>query len=275
MVKSARQRYTSPENARDPEHDFAMQHDDAFAARYDAWFATPEGKVAFEREKALLADLVSAWPRRGQRLLEIGCGTGMFLECFYEWGFDVDGVDPSAAMLKGARARMGKRADLRLGHAEHLPMDDKEYDYVTLITALEFCEDPEAAMREAVRVARKGVLVGFLNRRSFYALSTRCSCLCGDKGHVSSMRAARWFSLRDVVRLFANAAGKKPRRARSVLPGPPATWREGLPFRLLNHPLYPGWLGGFCAVRFDLVGDKPLTPLAAFTTEASPSGGSA
>lgn len=247
-----------------------MPHTDKTVARYEGWFKTPPGCVAFEREKALLASLVSAWPRRGQTLLEVGCGPGLFLEHFWDQGFDVDGLDPSPAMLKAARNRMGKKADLHLGHAEHLPFDDKDYDFVVLITALEFCEDPGLALREAVRVARKGVLVGFLNRYSLYRLATvlpwrGCS-------RTSSLRQARWLTPREVARLFDDAAGRKPKVGASVLPGPPTTWREGWFWRQLNRPLYPACVGAFAAIRCDLVGDAPLTPLVSFSAEPTAQG---
>ncbi len=246
-----------------------MFYDDKAVARYEGWFGTLPGRVALAREKALLASLVSAWPRRGQRLLEVGCGPGLFLEHFWDLGFDVDGLDPSPAMLKAARSRLGKKADLHLGQAEHLPFGDKEYDFVALITALEFCDAPGKALGEAVRVARKGVLVGFLNRCSLYRLTHGLPWAQCRRG---SLQAARWFSCREIVRLFGEVAGRRPRTSASVLPGPPATWREGWFWRLLNRPLYPVCLGAFAAVRFDLVGDRPLTPLMSFSTEPTAQG---
>lgn len=246
-----------------------MLYDDKAVARYEGWFRTLPGRVAFEREKALLASLVSAWPRRGQRLLEVGCGPGIFLEHFWDLGFDVDGLDPAPTMLKAARTRLGTKAELHLGHAEHLPFNDKDYDFVALIAALEFCDDPHEALREAVRVARKGVLVAFLNRFSLYRLTHG---IAWSKCRKGSLMEARWFTCREIQRLFAEIAGKRPRTSASVLPGPPATWREGWFWRLLNRPLYPACLGAFAAVRFDLVGDRPLTPLMAFSTEPSAQG---
>ncbi|NCC94898.1 MAG: methyltransferase domain-containing protein, partial [Opitutae bacterium] len=46
---------------------------------------------------------MAPWPRRKQKLLDIGCGTGMFLEFFWSCGFDLTGMDKSPDMLARAR----------------------------------------------------------------------------------------------------------------------------------------------------------------------------
>ena len=70
------------------------------ARRYDAWFQTEAGAFALKRELRLLERMTAAWPRRGQRLVEIGCGTGVFLEVLHQSGFDVTGLDASPHMLE-------------------------------------------------------------------------------------------------------------------------------------------------------------------------------
>ena len=236
-------------------------YDDAYVERYEAWFDTEQGAFAFEMEHRLVHHLVSAWPRRGQKLVEIGCGTGRFLLPFYESGFDVTGIDQSPAMLKMARSRLGHHADFHVGVAEHLPFDDNEFDYAVLATVLEFCDDPLRAMQEAVRVARKGVLVAFLNSYSLYRLSRI------KKRGTGMLSCAQWFTPAQIMTYIGEASGNKPCRARSVLPGPPSTWRSAWPWKLVNGLVYPVWLGGFCAIRCDLYGDQAKTPLMALNTE--------
>jgi ubiquinone/menaquinone biosynthesis C-methylase UbiE len=229
--------------------------------RYDAWFETESGRFALEAEKRLLSAVVAGWPRRGQKLLEIGCGTGVFLEALWEMGFEVSGLDPAPTMLAAARERLKNRADLHLAHGEHLPFADKEFDFAVLWTALEFCADPEIVLREAARVAAKGLLVGFLNRHSLYFL------LKGRPGSGGTLATARWFSPQRMRRLIKSATGTTPNSGRSVLLGPPSTWIDAHPWKELNHPCWPGCLGVFCALRADFVNQKPLTPIMAWKTE--------
>lgn len=142
------------------------------AVRYDKWAGTVREASPCSRKK-LLQGVIAPWPRRKQKLLDIGCGTGMFLEFFWSCGFDLTGMDKSPDMLARAREKIGHRADLHLGSAEHLPFEDREFDYASLMTVFEFLEDPALALREAARVARKGLLICFLNRMSLYGLSVR------------------------------------------------------------------------------------------------------
>ena len=234
------------------------------ARRYDAWFGTPAGAFALRREIRLIEHMTSGWPRRGQRLLEIGCGTGIFLEVLHQAGFDVAGLDKSPAMLEAARDRMGPQAELHLGDAEHLPFDDNEFDFAALLTVLEFCPDPGLALREAARVARKGLLVGFLNRLSLHWLFTMA--LPGARSG-SILSRARWFPPWEMRRLAMENLGRRAYVCRSVLPGPMATWRDAPPWRHLNEPILPLPVGAFCAARVNLLGDPAATPLAALSAK--------
>lgn len=234
------------------------------ARRYDAWYATPTGQFALGREIRLLERMTADWPRRGQRLLEIGCGTGIFLETLHRAGFDVTGLDCSPAMLEAARCRLGPAADLHLGQAEHLPFDDKEFDYSVLFTVLEFCDDPGLALREAARVTRKTVLLAFLNGFSLHWLASIALSRQGGR----LLRQAHWLTPWAAYRLIRDNLGRRPGRLRSVLPGPRATWRQELPWRLLNGPILACPVGAICARTIDLTAGPMVTPLPAFKAKA-------
>ncbi len=49
------------------------------AEKYETWFKTPAGQFALEQEFGLMDHLISGWPRRKRKLLEVGCGTGLSL----------------------------------------------------------------------------------------------------------------------------------------------------------------------------------------------------
>ncbi|MGE4468909.1 MAG: class I SAM-dependent methyltransferase [Desulfovibrio sp.] len=226
--------------------------------QYEKWFATDAGAVALDCERRLLDFMVAGWPRRGTRLLEVGCGTGLFLESLWQKGFDVRGVDRSLPMVEAARRRMGRRAEIETGNGECLPFRAGEFDFVILWTVLEFSQDPAAMLREAARVADQGVLIGFLNRWSFYYLSN-------GRDPERSLGRARWFSWQEMRRLIKVNVGRPATHAFSVLPGPVSTWRRHLPFRLLNSRCIPPWFGAFTAARVDFKSQTPLTPIASWT----------
>ncbi len=141
------------------------------ARTYDDWKRSSTGSYMDGREKSLMLDLVA--PRGGERLLDVGCGTGDHLLLFRRKGCDVTGIDPSPFMLDVARRKMENRAELRQGTAEDLPFSDNEFDIVTLITSLEFTRDPQKAISEAIRVCRGRVFLGVLNKFSCIGIHRR------------------------------------------------------------------------------------------------------
>ena len=91
-------------------------------------------------------------------MLDVGCGTGVFLRMCADRGAAVSGLDAADGLLALARSRVPE-ADLRVGDLQALPYPDDSFDLVTGFTSFFFAADAVAAMREAGRVARPGAPV--------------------------------------------------------------------------------------------------------------------
>jgi ubiquinone/menaquinone biosynthesis C-methylase UbiE len=141
------------------------------AQSYDRWAETPQGRKAYGLEGELLLKLGEF--AVGQRVLEVGCGTGAHLEILLRKGLTAIGIDISPFMLRVARQKLGEKVLLCLSDAENLPFKNKSFDCVALITTLEFVPDPERAVREALRVSKGKVLLGVLNKYSFLGMKRR------------------------------------------------------------------------------------------------------
>lgn len=238
-----------------------MVWDSFDAEKFETWFNTPPGQFALEQEVALMDSLISAWPRRKRKLLEVGCGTGLFIDHLYRCGFDITGVDRSPVMLESARKRLGNRAALHLGNGERLPFNDNEFDFTLLWTVLEFCDNPQEVIREAARVSAGGILVGFLNRHSIYYFTHGRMWPWASS---STLRSARWFSPSEVRKMIKKESGYSPAVTRSVLPGPLWSWKDKTPWKQLNGIIYPPYFGAFTACRVDFRNRRPLNPLHAW-----------
>ena len=112
----------------------------------------------------------------GERILDIGCGSGNHLLIFNKLGLDISGVDASPYMVSMARERLGDRCSLKTGTAEDLPFEDNEFDLAVLINTLEFLDDPQQALREAGRVAKRKVFIGVINSLSWYWFFHKIQC---------------------------------------------------------------------------------------------------
>jgi ubiquinone/menaquinone biosynthesis C-methylase UbiE len=102
----------------------------------------------------------------GQRVLDVGCGPGVTASLLArEYGCTVVGVDLLPRMLDHARARarregVGAVARFVVADTLHLPHADHSFDAVIAESLLVFVADPATVLREMVRVARPGGVVG-------------------------------------------------------------------------------------------------------------------
>ncbi|MFW5943129.1 MAG: class I SAM-dependent methyltransferase [Chloroflexota bacterium] len=196
--------------------------DPAVVDGYEAWYQGA-GRQADRQEKELLRQLLAHFPA-AHSLLEVGCGTGHFTRWFKEQSLQALGLDLAPPMLAEAVDLDGLPYLCANAHA--LPFAGDAFDLVALITTLEFVSDPRQALREALRVARQGVILGVLNRHSLLGRQR-----AREGGAVWG--AARFYTVGELVRLLRAVA----RRPLTI------TWRTTL------WPLWPGALplpwGGF------------------------------
>ena len=89
---------------------------------------------------------------------DLGCGTGDLACKLAPHVGRVVAMDRSAAMLKGARRRLGNLANVELRRAdlESLPLGDASCDAALLVLALSYVPEPDRVLAEAARILRPG-----------------------------------------------------------------------------------------------------------------------
>ena len=129
------------------------------------WVQAPHPLITRERLRATLA------PAPGERILEIGPGTGYYTLDLAEWvgpEGTLEIFDIQQEMLDHVMGRVGERGLANVtptqGDAQALPFDDASIDAVVLTTVLGEIPDQGAALREISRVLRPGgrLIVGEL-----------------------------------------------------------------------------------------------------------------
>ncbi len=173
------------------------------AGEYECWYTTRRGRRADIAERALLEWLLRHLPE-ARTVLEVGSGTGHFAAGLIESGFEVVGLERAPAMVKEAQ-RSFPSIPFVLGDAHSLPFRTGAVDVVAFITTLEFLEGGATALREAVRVARRGIVAVVLNRCSAGGLSRRY----GPESRRALLGQARDYSLSTLRRELRGAAGDR------------------------------------------------------------------
>ena len=174
---------------------------DSKADTYDSWYTTPLGAYEDELENALVFRHVGGI--RGKTVLDVGCGTGLYSIRLSEGGADVTAVDISLKMIEIARRKAQDRGQyIWYDEADmaKLPYENRTFDMVVSITALEFAADPLLALMEMARVLRPGgkLVVGVLNNDSPWADARRERA----KREASIYGTAHFFSSSDLRLLF-------------------------------------------------------------------------
>ena len=121
------------------------------------WVEAPHPFITRERLREILE------PKAGERILEVGPGTGYYTLDLAEWVGDegtIEIFDIQQEMLDHAMRRAGERGFANVtatqGDAQALPYGDDAFDAAVLITVLGEIPDQEAALRELKRVLKPG-----------------------------------------------------------------------------------------------------------------------
>lgn len=136
-----------------------------------AWVAVQE---PLDRQLAPLgqAAMAALAPRAGERILDIGCGSGQIsleLAGLVGSGGKVVGIDLSAPLLELARRRAAglDRLSFVRGDAQVFPFEAKSFDAAFSRFGVMFFDDPDAAFRNIGRALRPGGRLAFVCWRAW------------------------------------------------------------------------------------------------------------
>ncbi|MGC8718576.1 MAG: class I SAM-dependent methyltransferase [Thermodesulforhabdaceae bacterium] len=168
---------------------------------------------------AIIEAVDRVWsPPCPQKVLEIGCGSGRFLQWLDRSGHYVQGVEASRTLLRKARMRLPERIVLWEAFPESLPFEAKSFDTVFFVLSLEYTADVTKATREAFRVARSSVIVVYFNA---YSPSYWFTKLSGWLMKNPAMVNCRTISPGSLAAMMKSAAGIPLRVSHE-----PVRWRD-------------------------------------------------
>ena len=132
----------------------------------DLWGAYDRMGLSFQRHAAGSAAnahydrpavLAALGPAGGRRVLDAGCGPGLYLPDLLARGAEVTAFDASPVMVRLARRQAAGRARVdRAVLGQPLPYPDDAFDLIVCALAIHYAGDRAAAFAEFCRVLRPG-----------------------------------------------------------------------------------------------------------------------
>lgn len=159
---------------------------------YEAYYQS-KYRRADTLEKQLLRKLLNQLGSV-QKMLEVGCGTGHFTRWMESLELECYGLDVSHFMLTEAR-RLWTEGKLVQGDSGHLPFKSGSFDVIAFIACLEYMPHVVTVFQEAARIARKGMVIGLMNK---WSLSTVRRIVQAKIGKNPFYRNAKFYSLLDI-----------------------------------------------------------------------------
>lgn len=131
-----------------------QSHYDDIADVYDQRYDHRErGRLYYDHiSEAVMGKLLSHG-----HLLDIGCGTGLFLERYLGEGKNrtATGIDISTGMIKKAKERYPDLSYI-VGNAEFLPFESASFDAISSLLAFSYLQNPEMSIKDCYRVLVPG-----------------------------------------------------------------------------------------------------------------------
>jgi ubiquinone/menaquinone biosynthesis C-methylase UbiE len=130
------------------------------------WSAGDFGKIALSIEQGAEEFIERLNLQKGERVLDVACGTGNTAIPAARAGAVVTGVDIAPNLVEQARARaLAENLECQFdeGDAERLPYADSSFDTVVTMFGAMFAPRPEVTAAELIRVCRPGGRIAMAN----------------------------------------------------------------------------------------------------------------
>jgi ubiquinone/menaquinone biosynthesis C-methylase UbiE len=181
---------------------------DDLAEKYADWYQTERGSYVGENEYLCLTEHIGDCS--GEKIIEVGCGTGFFLRKFALEAEEAVGFDLTAGMLEAGK-KFAEEKDIEISFIqgnvlEGVPFEDNYFDIVYSNSMIEFFEKGKEAkevLEEMLRLLKPGgkFVIGVLNKESTWAYKRTAELL--EKDSIFSINQFyRWNEFQELMSNF-------------------------------------------------------------------------
>lgn len=120
----------------------------------------------------------------GNSILDVGCGKGYFLDIIKN-KFKFKGIEINRKKVEYLNKKFKGKNFLLADINNNLDFKDNEFDTVTCLEVLEHLDNPQKALEELIRVARKRIILSVpYNQKIDYILCKHCAKYTPTTGHL-------------------------------------------------------------------------------------------
>jgi ubiquinone/menaquinone biosynthesis C-methylase UbiE len=182
-----------------------QHHYDSIADVYDHHYDHQRGKSYHTH---ISIQLMHPLPHGG-RLLDIGCGTGLFVEKFIKNGGTAVGLDISGKMISRAHRRCPS-SEFIVGTGEKIPFCDNAFEAVASLLAFSYVKDPHAMLKESYRVLKPGGVLSICTLgKKLLTRGIPAIYQLGEKMRIKHLVmkdfGEHYYDKNDMIRLFTHA----------------------------------------------------------------------
>ncbi len=96
---------------------------------------------------------------KGKKILDLGCGTGIYAKILTKKGAKIKGIDISEEMIKIAK-KENPKVEFKVGNMDNLPYKNKEFDIILAALSINYLKEWYGVFKEVRRVLKnKGMFV--------------------------------------------------------------------------------------------------------------------
>lgn len=165
-------------------------------------------------------ELISGWVKKGDKVIDLGCGDGSLLKILKDKGAECYGMEISKSGVESCKK---KGLAVKLGRIDkRLPFKDKEFDVSICNVTMQMVMYPEVLLKEMKRIAKKQI-VTFPN---FAFLPNRIDLLLNGRMPRIMIPGYKWYSTGHIHQLsisdfldLAKDLGLRVKANKHIYPG--------------------------------------------------------
>jgi SAM-dependent methyltransferase len=176
--------------------------------------------------------MVLRWaPPAGRRVLDVGCGVGMYTAAFLRQTPHVFGIEVERE--RAQEARLQSAADVSRAVGEHLPFPDNAFDVLFSHEVLEHVDDDRTCAAEMVRVTKPGGRIVVFVPNRLYPFETH-GIFWRGRYRFGNIPLVNWLPTPLRNRLAPHVRAYTAHGLRRLF--------DGLPVRVIHHTvIFPGY----------------------------------